>query len=390
MQDVLVIGAGAFGLTAAIELRRRGCRVTVVDPGPVPGARQASADLNKAVRMEYGADRQYLEMVDRSIDGWEAWNARFGVNVYEPTGVLMLAGPAMADGGFEFESLRAVGAVGHTPERLSGVALVERFAAWRPGQYAEGFYHARGGYTRSALTVEKLAGYARELGVAVRIGDPAARLVDRAGRVAGAALASGEEVGADHTVVAAGVWTTRLVPELGPMMRATAHPIFYLRPRDPAAYRPPRFCVFCADVANTGWYGFPVDDGTGLLKLAKHDAGDPVDPDAERGGVSATRVDELRAFLRSSLPGLVDAELVDAKRCFYSDTLDGHFVIDRHPERAGLTVATGGSGHAMKMAPVLGGLIADAVEGASNDWLGRFAWRTQASSVPGDAARATS
>jgi len=62
--------------------------------------------------------------------------------------------------------------------------------------------------------------------------------------------------------------------------------------------------------------------------------------------------------------------------------------IDRHPQKAGLTVATGGCGHAMKMAPVLGGLIADAVEGFENPWLERFAWRTQASAVPGDAARA--
>lgn len=422
-RDVLVIGAGVFGLTAAVELRQRGHAVTVLDPanpgdplaqqirpgaGEVPGAEAlpgagASMDINKAVRMGYGADRLYQDMVDRAIDGWQAWNERFGERVYEETGVLMLAGGAMAAGGFEFESLRTAEAAGHGVERVDAAAIAARFGAWRDGKYVDGYFQARGGYTRSALTVRALAKYARQIGVVVRPGVAAARLVEEDGRVAGAATRDGEVLAAEHTVVAAGVWTAGLVPELRPYLRATAHPIYYLRPADPERFRPPRFCVFCADVANTGWYGFPVDEQTGLVKLAKHDAGDAVAPDDTRGGVSEARIAELRAFLRDRLPALADAELVAAKHCFYTDTLDGHLWIDRPPRprprkdgpqdsehsgKGGLTVATGGCGHAMKFAPVLGGLIADAVEGKKNPWLERFRWREKASDVPGDAARA--
>ena len=38
-------------------------------------------------------------------------------------------------------------------------------------------------------------------------------------------------------------------------------------------------------------------------------------------------------------------------------------------------VATGGSGHAFKFAPVLGGLVADALEGIESPYSQRFAWR---------------
>ena len=61
--------------------------------------------------------------------------------------------------------------------------------------------------------------------------------------------------------------------------------------------------------------------------------------------------------------------------CIYTDTWDGNFLISPHPEVNGLTVATGGSGHGFKFAPVLGGLIADAVEGIPNPYLDRFTWR---------------
>ena len=46
--DFIVVGAGIFGLTAALELERRGHRVTVLDPGPVPHPLAATRTSNLA------------------------------------------------------------------------------------------------------------------------------------------------------------------------------------------------------------------------------------------------------------------------------------------------------------------------------------------------------
>ena len=59
----------------------------------------------------------------------------------------------------------------------------------------------------------------------------------------------------------------------------------------------------------------------------------------------------------------------------YTDTLDGHFWIDQHPEISNLTIGTGGSGHGLKMGPVLGQLIATAAEGGNMEWSSKFRWR---------------
>ena len=59
----------------------------------------------------------------------------------------------------------------------------------------------------------------------------------------------------------------------------------------------------------------------------------------------------------------------------YCDTFDGDLWIDHDPDRPGLVVAAGGSGHGFKFAPVLGGIIADVVERQPNRWTGRFGWR---------------
>ena len=58
IRSVLIAGGGLFGLTAALELRRRGLAVTVVDPAPVPREDGASVDISKAVRLDYGRDEE--------------------------------------------------------------------------------------------------------------------------------------------------------------------------------------------------------------------------------------------------------------------------------------------------------------------------------------------
>ena len=52
-------------------------------------------------------------------------------------------------------------------------------------------------------------------------------------------------------------------------------------------------------------------------------------------------------------------------------TFDSDFLLDYDPERPGLFIATGGSGHGVKFAPLLGEIIADRVERKVRvGWLG--------------------
>src|SRR6266478_1265196 len=85
MDRVLIAGAGVFGVTAAIELRKRGHPVMLVDPGPLPHPLAASTDISKVVRLEYGADEPYTALAERAIEGWRRWNRDLGP-LYRETG----------------------------------------------------------------------------------------------------------------------------------------------------------------------------------------------------------------------------------------------------------------------------------------------------------------
>src|SRR6059036_3361172 len=109
----IVVGAGINGVVAAIELRKRGHQVVLVDPGPLPHPLAASTDISKAVRAAYGADEDYTELAERSIKLWRKWNEEFGIELYHEVGVMFVRRREMNPGDFEHESFKIFERRGH-------------------------------------------------------------------------------------------------------------------------------------------------------------------------------------------------------------------------------------------------------------------------------------
>jgi len=382
---VVIIGAGEFGLTAALALQRRGWSVVVIDPGPVPHPDAASTDISKVVRADYGADPIYTEMAEQSLEGWRAWNAAWGRELYHEDGFLLMSRDPLAAGGFEYESHAFLSARGHRLIRKTAADLHREHPAWNAERYPAGYLNPRAGWAESGKVMMQLVLEARHRCIEMVEGGRFEKLIEHDGRVTGVITHDGCEYLADCVLMAAGAWTPALLPWLQHAMWATGQIVMHFQPRDAEAYRAPQFPVWAADIGRTGWYGFPVT-AAGIVKVANHGPGVRVDPHEPRI-VPADAEDRFRGFLRDTFPALAQAPLVASRLCLYGDTFDGHFWIDHDPGHPGLVVAAGDSGHAFKFAPVLGDLIADVVERRPNPWARRFVWR-EPSAMSSEGARA--
>ncbi|MGA9531258.1 MAG: FAD-dependent oxidoreductase [Anaerolineales bacterium] len=370
--DVVVVGGGVFGAAGALELRQRGHQVLLIDPGPLPHPAASSTDISKVIRMDYGADVFYMRLMERAIDGWRHWNDLWERPLFHEVGFLLLTRSPISSGSFEGDSFETLKARGHQPERLDAAAIPGRFPAWAEGEYTDGYFNPEAGWAESGAVVAQLLAMGRQAGVEVQAGVKVTRLLERGGSVVGVDTTDGsKECGT--VVVAAGAWTPQLVPELRPMVWPVGQPVLHFEARPLQAFQPPQFVTWAADIAATGWYGFPaLDDGT--LKIANHGRGRRLAPSGD-AQVLPAEIQRFRGFLQESLPDLARAPQIGSRVCFYADSWDGDFYIDRVPERPGLVVASGGSGHGFKFAPVLGGIIADAVEGVESEESLRFGWR---------------
>lgn len=382
VRRVAVLGAGAFGVATAVELADRGFAVHVVDRAVPPHPEASSTDTSKAVRADYGDDSFYTELALESLARWRDRNREAGTELFHPHGILMLASRSLDEPGFEGASYRALRARGLPLERTTTASRRRRFPEWVSDAYPDGYFNPEAGWVESARAVAALADAARRRGVVfteatvVPFAEP--------GRGRRVVLASGETLEAEHVVVCAGAWTARLLPELADRLRAVGQPVVHFVPDRPERFAGPRFPVWCADIANTGWYGFPLSR-EGTLKIGHHGAGRPLSP-GEPLAVTERELERTREFCRRTFPSLADAPVARTRLCLYCDTPDGDFLIDHHPDRPGVIVAAGGSGHGFKFAPVLGGIVADLVEGRPNPRLERFRYDRRPSRG-GEAAR---
>jgi glycine/D-amino acid oxidase-like deaminating enzyme len=374
MSKVIVVGGGVNGVTAAIELKKRGHGVILVDPGPLPHPLAASTDISKAVRAAYGADEDYTQLAERSIRLWRKWNEEFGIELYREVGVMFVRQREMKPGDFEYESFKTLKRCGHKVERMNSAQLWQRFPAWNPELFRDGILEIEAGYAESGRVVATLIERAKSIGVELRQNFRFSHLDEGDVRVKGITLDNGECLGGDVVLMATGAWTPYLLPFTKKFFRVSGQPVFHLEPRRPDLFAPERFPVFGADITTTGYYGFPLNRD-GIVKIANHGPGREMSPESPQRAVTAEEEENLREFLSWAFPALAEAPIVYTRVCMYCETHDGNFWIARDPEREGLVIATGDCGHGFKFAPVLGEIIADAVEQKSNPILEKFQWR---------------
>lgn len=376
---IAIVGGGVFGLTAALELARRDHAVVVYGRAPIPHPLAESTDIAKVVRMDYGADSDYTALGEASLEGWRRWNAEWASScgaLFHETGVLFASRTSLESGSFEYESYRTLAERGHVLERVDATAIAARFPAYASAGLVDGYFNPNGGWAESGRVIAKLAELARTAHVAIVEREPDIADLERG----------------DLSIVCAGAWAANVVPELATAIAANGQPVFHMRPADTHLFTAERFPVFGVDISRSGYYGFPVNV-EGIVKIANHGKGVPVaiTPEGDsRRTVDPAQEAALRGFLADTFPALARAPIVHSSLCVYADTLDGHFWIARHPLRHNLVVATGGSGHAFKFAPVLGPLIADIALGEPHPLAHKFRWRAALSALTrGDAARRT-
>jgi glycine/D-amino acid oxidase-like deaminating enzyme len=376
MSKVIVVGAGINGVTAAIELKKRGHAVILIDPGPLPHPLAASTDISKAVRAAYGPDGDYTELAERSIRLWRKWNEEFGVELYHETGVMFVRQSEMKAGDFEYESFKLLQQHGSKVQRMDSAELWQRFPAWNPDLFRDGVLEGEAGYAESGRVVATLVQHAGSIGVELRSGSRFDHLAEHDHRIEGIVVENGERMVGDRVVMATGAWTPYLLPFTKKFFRASGQPVFHLKPSRPDLFAPERFPVFGADITTTGYYGFPLNRD-GIVKIANHGTGREMSPDSPKRTVTSEEEKNLRKFLSWAFPALAEAPIVYTRVCMYCETHDGNFWIARDPERQGLVIAAGDCGHGFKFAPVLGEIIADAVEHKSNPLLEKFRWRPE-------------
>ena len=378
-KSILVIGAGTFGLSAALEILRRGHKnLTILDPYPVPSPLSAGNDVNKIFQTAV-THSEFHTML--SFESYKKWKSD---DVYKPafheTGVLYGATKPETHKEIEedyqwlnekgFEELHLL----ERPEDYLKLLNVQNDADLKRFQSWKGFYQkTHSGWMFASLALQRAAQECISLGAKIITDTAEELLLDKSTqKCIGVHTSSGNDLLAERIIIAAGASSVKLFDFEGQLLAkcwTLAHikltndeiqqlkdtPVIIDMDRgfmfEADAFGDLKFCNEFPGYINMEKYMYKTGEKTVSIPAYK----DAIPEEAE---------EQMRDLLRQVHPHLADREFNVAKICWCTDTTDRYFLIDEHPQHEGLIFATGDSGKGFKYMPVVGEYIASvALEG---------------------------
>ncbi|PCH35627.1 FAD dependent oxidoreductase [Wolfiporia cocos MD-104 SS10] len=395
--NIVIVGAGCFGLSTAYHLlKREFTHITVLDSSHIlPALEAASTDINKIVRSSY-ADPFYAQFARDAIAAWK--NDKEWGDTYHESGVIVLLAGTGSYADQAYVNDIKLGA------RIEPLKNAEELrSAFAPGvvtasfEGRTGYLNRDGGWTYATQGITLMMDKVTKLGGRILPGKAVTCLVGADGRTTGVECSDGTVYSADLVVLSAGSWTASSFPSLhlGEKCLATGQTIgkIQLTSEEADVYRANPVYM---DLP-TGFYIFPPNDEN-VVKCAIHARGythmqptvagpvsQPVFVKGNRGAenlVPRAALQELRDSLCSVYPELGAKPWSSTRMCWYTDSPDEDWVIGFHPADPNVMLATSGSGHALKFLPVIGQLVADAIQGILKpELVEKFAFARQKNDV---------
>lgn len=354
--SILIVGAGVFGLSTALELKKRGYRdVTVIDRYLPPVVDGSSVDISRVIRVDY-ADPLYAQMAREAHEGWTTTYR----DHYYQSGFVMLA---QQPGHPYIEKSNDI-------NKKNGIPLEEYDDASQVrGPYPsiptkldglKAYVNHRGGWADAEGSIRHLSMQCSLAGVTFITGPrgTAQSLRYNGDRVSGVNTVQGPPLQASRVILATGAWTNRLVA-IDHAASASGQPLGFIRLTPEEAQKLAGMPVVIN--LHLGFFIFPPTPGSNILKIARHCYGFATDvpvvgtsrrvssPKRDGNGVDASYLpDDAEAALREGLshlaPEFANHKWMNRRLCWYTDTPEGDFVVDNDPNTKGLFLATAGAG----------------------------------------------
>ena len=365
--SVIVVGAGAFGGWSALELLKKGAKVTLLDAWGPGNSRASSGGETRIIRGTYGSGRIYTHMAARALQLWQEYEKQWNLKLLFRTGVLWMTG---TDDWYESAALPLMKEAGVRFEKVSAAECAKRWPQIKYDGISWAIYEPDSGYLAARRSCEAVLNAFVKAGGEYRQAQAVPGPIASNG-MSGIKLGSGETLKADTYVFACGPWLGKVFSFLSPVITPTRQEVFFFgTAAGDLRFTDAQLPVWSDDsrrdldgFPGKHWfYGIPGNHWRGF-KVADDMRGATVDPTTMERKISEEGLAAARAYLRLRFPELAAAPLVEARVCQYENSTDQNFIVDHHPEAENVWIVGGGSGHGFKHGPAIGEMVRDAVLG---------------------------
>lgn len=347
--DIIIIGAGAFGSSAAYHLSKTNKRVLVIDKHHPPHSFGSSHGKTRIIREAYFENPIYVPLVRQAYTLWDELEKESSENLFLKTGGLMIGNKqshvieGTLNSAFQYN-------INH--EILDHEQTNEKFPLLNSDRNTIAVYEKNAGILFPEKCIHAALQIAGLNGVKMNFNEFVVSIKQHGSDIE--IKTDQETYLTEKCIISAGAWMSKLLPELKLPLKTTRQVLFWYKADENSGIS--SLPVFIWNTENgKHFYGFP-DKGDGF-KIAFHDKGNECDPDNLNRNVSETEVEEMNETIKQHFT--FSATYKESVVCIYTNTPDDHFIIDHHPADKNIIIASPCSGHGFKFSSVIGRILAD-------------------------------
>jgi glycine/D-amino acid oxidase-like deaminating enzyme len=355
--DVVVVGGGITGTSAAYQLARRGMRVLLLEKRFL-GA--GSTGKSSAIIRQHYSNEVTARMALHSLRVFQNFADEVGGDAgFVQTGFAMLV--EAKDRAGLAENVRMQRALGVNTSVLSPEELraIDPYLSITTELAAS--YEPEGGYADPAATVMSFGEAAKRHGAEIWQETRVTSVLMQNGRVIGVDTTHGE-IAAPNVVNCANAWAPQLAATVGVSLpiRPERHQVATFQ----RSAEMERSHLTAGDFVNNIYYR---PEGARLTLVGSIDPnhGQEIDPDHYNEAADYPFVEDSAQRIGRRYPAMEHSWSKGGWSGIYGVTPDWHPIVDEVPPDSGSFVAAGFSGHGFKLGPAVGILIADMVTRAS-------------------------
>lgn len=353
LTDVVIIGGGVTGTSAAFQLAARGARVIVVEKKFLAAG---STGRSSAIIRQHYSNEITARMAKYSLRVFQDFaNVVGGTADFNNTGFAVLVS-AQDEAGLR-ENIALQQNVGINAKIISLQELRELDPSIAVTAAITAAYEPEGGYADPVATTQSFADAARACGAEIWQDTQVTRVVLEGERVIGVETTRGF-ISAPNVINCANAWAPGIAAPLGISLpiQPERHQIAMFQ-QMPQREKPR---VVIGDFVQQIYYR-PEGPAQTLVGSVAPDGQPIANPDEYNTGADDEYIIHVGEALAERHPAMTHAFSKGGYSGMYGVTPDWHPIIDEIPEGSGFFVAAGFSGHGFKLSPAVGVMIADMV-----------------------------
>lgn len=361
--EVIVIGAGTFGIWTAYHLNRLGAKVTVLDAYGPGNSRASSGGETRLIQVD-NDNPVYVRSAIRAFEWWKKIEEESEETLVLPTGRLSMSTEIAHREKAKARKKQLASFQIDNTEILDQSEIAYRWPQIHTEDIAVAMYND-GGPSGSTLLARKgcqvVAQQLEKNGGSIRIARAEPKF-NQDGSISGIVTGDGSVIQAQMYVFACGPWLPKLFPKLlFPRLQVQRRDVLFVGiPPGDDRFSFPNLPEW--GVSGSGYYGFPDIEARGL-KVAPYPDHNDFDPDIDERLTSLYQVKRTHDFVKKRFPALADQPIVETRVCQVTNSVDGNFIVDQYPESPNTWIIGGGSGHGFKHGPAIGEYAAERILG---------------------------